>query len=100
MLDKIKEFVNRMNQLGIPAPMIRDPKTGKASVSLTTVVISFGMCVIGLCGKAAGFLGGVDLSQALMLFGMSAGLYFSRKVQKNDKGVIIAEKKNSSGQPE
>lgn len=91
MLEKLKEFSNKLNELGIPLPMLRDPKTGKSSVSLTMLFISFNTVLIGLVGKWSGALGGIDLSQALNLFMVSAGLYFSRKMtgSATDKTVVI-----------
>lgn len=74
-------FVNNMNEKGIPLPTLRDPKTGFGSVSLTLVFISFNIVAFGLIGKAAGVLGGVDLAQALNLFYATAALYWGRKFQ-------------------
>ena len=91
MLDKLKELVNYMNSKGIPIPVVRDPLFQTPSVTLTTVVVSFGMCVIGLIGKASGFLGGVDMSQALTLFGISCGIYLGRRVGKNADGSLTVE---------
>lgn len=87
MLDKIKEIIDKMNSRGIPAPMVRDPVSQIPSVTLTMVVVSFGMCVIGLIGKASGFLGGVDMSQAITLFGVAGGMYLGRRFQSGDKTV-------------
>ena len=95
MLEKWKEFVNKMNELGVPLPLIRDPKTGKGSVSLTLVFISFNTVLAGMIGKMSGFLGGVDLSQALNLFIASAALYFGRNLKSNanDKTLALEDEK-------
>jgi hypothetical protein len=85
-----KDFVNKMNDKGIAIPMIRDPQTDQASVSLTLVFISFNMVLIGLIGKYSKMLDGVDTGQALQLFGICAALYFGRKFQ-GDKGKISLE---------
>ena len=69
-----------MSAKGVPLPMVRDPKTGEGSVSLTLVFISFNIVLLGLVGKAAGALGGVDLTQALNLFYACAALYWGRIV--------------------
>jgi hypothetical protein len=94
MIDKLREFVNWMHQKGIPLPAVRDYSTAQPSVSLTMLIVSFTMVIVGLIGKSAGFLGGVDLSQALTLFGLCAGLYFSRRVSSkgDDKSVTIESK--------
>lgn len=90
--NKISEFTVKLNKLGIPLPVIRDPKTGKGSVSLTLVFISFNIVAFGLIGKAAGILGGVDLAQALNLFYACAALYWGRQLSKS--GTIPDEVKS------
>lgn len=79
--DTWSKFVNHLNSRGIPLPTIRDPKTKEGSVSLTLVFISFNVVLIGLVGKWAGALGGIDLNQALNLFYACAALYWGRKIQ-------------------
>lgn len=49
LLDKWFAFVNRMNKYGIPVPTVRDPKTGKGSITAALVVFSagmFGFCIL------------------------------------------------------
>lgn len=72
---------NKLNKYGIPLPTIRDPLTGKGSISLTLVFISFNAVLVGLVGKWSGALGGVDIAQALNLFYACAALYWGRKFQ-------------------
>lgn len=88
LADKIKETLNRYNKDGFPLPMIRDPKTGKGSVSLTMLFISFNVVLIGLAGKFAGAFGGIDITQALALFYACATLYMGRKFQKSDTATV------------
>jgi hypothetical protein len=45
------------------------------------VFISFNIVLVGLVGKWAGALGGIDLTQALNLFYACAALYWGRKLQ-------------------
>ena len=92
LLEKWKEWVGKMNEKGIPMPTVRDPKTGLGSVSLTLVFISFNFCLIAMVGKWSGKVGGIDPSQALNLFMVCAGLYWSRKMQRDEKGAITVEK--------
>jgi hypothetical protein len=84
-MDKLKELLNKMNKSGIPVPTIKDPKHGVGSVSLTMVVVSFGVCVLGIIGKVSQFLGDVDMSQGLVLLTISCSLYFGRQMQSNNK---------------
>lgn len=86
---KTKQLIDGMNKLGIPIPTIRDPKTGKGSVTLTLVFISFNTALIGQAGKIAGILGGIDLTQANYLFLMCLGAYLGRKMQGDSKKVDI-----------
>lgn len=89
LYDKMKEVVDKFNKLGIPVPMVRDPKTGEGSVTLTLVFISFNTALIGQAGKIAGILGGIDLTQANYLFLMCLGAYLGRKMQGDGKKVDI-----------
>ena len=72
-LNQFKEkwiaFVNRMNKYGIPVPVVRDPRTGKGSVTAALVVFSaglFGFCIIFMLAstvaKWAGLFALTDLS--------------------------------------
>ena len=63
-----KAFTGRLNKYGVTLPSIRDPKTGRGSISLTLVFISFNMVLVGVVGKWSGALGGIDIAQALNLF--------------------------------
>lgn len=42
-------FVERMNKYGVPVPTVRDPRTGKGSITAALVVFSagmFGFCIV------------------------------------------------------
>lgn len=98
--EKWKSWVGKMNAAGVPLPTIRDPKTGKGSVSLTLTFISFNMVLLGLIGKASGFLGGVDISQALNLFYACAALYWGRKISKDGSKAVLDSEAPKSDQPD
>ena len=93
---KLKSAIDRLNKYGIPIPMVRDPKTGKGSVTLTLVFVSFNAALAGQAGKIAGVLGGIDLTQANYLFLMCLGAYLGRKMQGDSKKVDI-EGDNKNG---
>jgi hypothetical protein len=76
LIDKWKQFVNRMNDKGIPIPFIRDPQSLEGSVSLTLVVISTSLVVFGIISKWSGWLGGIDMNSAFNFFYASTTLYF------------------------
>lgn len=94
--EKWLSFVRGMNERGFPIPTIRDPQTKVGSMSLTLVFISFNFCLLAMIGKAAGFLGGIDPSQALNLFMVCAGLYWGRKFQRDEKGGASLDAPGSS----
>ena len=96
ILSKLKELLNDSNALGIPLPTIRDPKTGKGSVSLTLVFLSFNVVLAGLIGKITNLIGNVDLTNALWLFGIASSLYFGRKIQGAGKEITIEEKEKNN----
>jgi len=77
------------NKYGINFPMVKDPKTGLGSVSLTLLIISSIMVILGLVGKWSGRLGIVDINNSLEFFYASSALYFGRswvsKSQTDDK---------------
>jgi hypothetical protein len=80
MINKIKQFIFNLNEKGVPLPLIRDPKLNGPSVSLTLMVISFAIAVLGLIGKMTKYLGEVDINGATYLFISTAALYFGRKM--------------------
>ena len=62
-------FVDKMNRLGIPVPTVRDPRTGKGSITAALVVASaglFGFCILFMLAstvaKWAGLFAMTDLS--------------------------------------
>lgn len=64
-------FVDKMNKYGVPVPTVRDPRTGKGSITAALVVFSagmFGFCILFMLGstvaKWAGFFALTDLSIA------------------------------------
>lgn len=91
MLEKLKDFVRKLNAAGIPLPMIRID--GKPTFTGTMTFISFNTAFLGQLGKVSNFLGDVDLTQANYLFMICLGAYLGRKLQKSDKGVELSEKK-------
>ena len=90
-MNNLENLINKFNSTGLAFPMIRDPKTGKGSVSLTLLFLSFNIWIISIVGKWAGQLGGVDPSQTLNMFMVTSSLYFARKLQKDPKGAITIE---------
>lgn len=91
MIEKIKKILTFMNEKGIPLPMIK--ADGKASFTATMTFISFNTALFGQIGKVTKFIGEVDLSQANYLFLICLGAYLGRRMQKDDKGVVVLDEK-------
>ena len=90
---KLKDFITKMNQNGVPIPLIRDPRSGSASMTATLVFISFNTALLGQIGKITNLVGSVDLTQANYLFMLSLGAYLGRRMQGNGttKSVDMAK---------
>ncbi len=71
--------------------MLRDPKTGKGSVTLTMFWIAFNVSLLTLAGKITKVLGDVDYSNVLWLLGLTGGMYLGRKFQTSKDGVSVDE---------
>jgi hypothetical protein len=80
--DKIRQFTSKMNEFGVPLPMLRDPSTGKGSVSLTLVFLSSLYVQFGLINRFAGLVKGIDPSNSQEFFIICCSLYFGRSFSK------------------
>lgn len=105
------QFVNKMNETGIPLPMVR--ANGKASVTATLVVISSFMMVVPMAimigtviTKMAGVFTLTDANSAQLMNSFNAaiqmhiaalGAYLGRGMQRGADGKVIVEK---SSEPE
>jgi hypothetical protein len=94
-LDWLTAQAAAANSKGIPLPLLRDPKTGTGSVSLTLVFLSFNVVLVGLIGRFTNLVGNVDLTNALWLFGISCSLYFGRTIKGNGKDISIEQTSNT-----
>lgn len=92
MIEKIKNLIRKMNEAGIPLPLVR--VDGKPSLSATLVFISFNAWLISVVGKFAGFFGGVDSGQCLQMFLATAGLYWGRKFQSGNSSLETEKKED------
>lgn len=86
--DKVCQCSRDANVFGINIPMVKDPKTGTGSVSLTLVFISSALVLVGLVGKWSGYLGTIDIDNALEFFYASSALYFGRKWTSKTKNTL------------
>jgi hypothetical protein len=79
---KLKEFIKKLNESGVPLPMIRDPQTKQPSVSLTLLVISAVNVQLSLLTKFVVMMKGMDTANSMEWFIVCCGLYFGRALSK------------------
>ena len=85
---RLKEYLKRINMEGVSIAFLKDPATSKSSVSLTLLIISFNLVILGIVGKWGGYLK-IDISQSLSLFYACSTLYFGRKITGVTKTPVI-----------
>lgn len=105
-------LVDKMNKYGVPVPTVRDPRTGKGSITTALVVFSaglFGFCILFLLAtagaKTAGWFVLTDASMAQIKMAAdysfqflvaALGGYLGRHLQKgeSDDSQPAADPKN------
>lgn len=75
MWDKLKSYIQKANELGIPMPVVRDPATGKGSITASLVVLSSVAVLASLVTTK------VSNSGAFEFFIASLAAYLGRKFQ-------------------
>lgn len=96
MLEKLKQLIIKLNSIGIPLPLLRDPKINGPSVSLTLLFISSLFVEAGLIGKFTKLLDGIDIAQSINWFMICAALYMGRSL--STKSVTSNKDKDSNEQ--
>lgn len=91
MKEKLKAFIQKMNEQGIPMPMIRVNKS--PSITATFAFISFNTALFGQLGKVVDIVGVVDLNAANYLFFGCLAAYIGRRMSGDGKNIDIKEKK-------
>jgi hypothetical protein len=86
---KLKDIFKKMNQYGIPLPMLR--VDNKPSITATFAFISFNTALLGQIGKVTKILGSVDLDAANYLFFGCLFAYLGRRMTA-DKNKIEVDK--------
>jgi hypothetical protein len=69
-----KNVVDSANSKGIPLPLAR--YRGVGNPALTVFLASSILVIIGIVGKWAGHLGGIDMTNAMQFFYASSTLFF------------------------
>lgn len=96
---KWMDLVNKANEYGVPLPSVRDPKTGKGSISLTLVFISSILVIIGIVGKWSKVAGEIDMNNAMEFFYASSALYFGRQWQMKSGAKVEGSIADPQSQP-
>lgn len=93
MLEKLKGFIVKMNDYGIPIPLARI--NGAPTFTGTMALLSFTTAILGQIGKITAIIGEVDLTQANYLVIITLGTYVGRRFQSNGTTKeITMEKKD------
>ncbi len=82
MLEKIKQKIKDLQEQGVPLFFIKDPITKQPSVSLSLLLVSFGLSFFSLINKFAKIVQGVDIENSFQLLIICASLYFGRSLSK------------------
>jgi hypothetical protein len=93
-MEQLKEWYNKLHEMGIKLPFVRDPVKKEPSVSLTLLCVSFALYILTLINKLAGWFGDVDGTFQLLV--LSASLYFGRSFSSTGKGkASVGENKET-----
>lgn len=87
MIESIKNFIKKLNDYGIPIPLVRI--NGTPTLTGTMTILSFLTALLGQIGKVTNVLGAVDLTQANYLFLISLGAYMGRRMTTNSQAKTV-----------
>jgi hypothetical protein len=83
---QIKQFVDWMNEKGVPVPLARIDK--KPSVSFTLLIMSAAFVMLGLIDPVVKL--GINVWEALAWHATSAVLYYNRSAKISKDGLEIS----------
>ena len=90
MFLNLRSLITKMNEKGIPLPMIR--VEGKPSITATFAFLAFNSALLGQIGKVTKIIGEVDTSAANYLFFGCLAAYLGRRMTGDGKKVDIEGK--------
>src|SRR5438093_254295 len=97
MLQKLKDYMVKLNEEGIAIPLFRDPVKDRGCISTSMFIISFTAAIILLAGKASTYFGSIDYNNVLWLLGLTGSFYFgevfNKKLNIDGKKVDITDEK-------
>jgi hypothetical protein len=94
IVDKVKSITMKMNEKGIPVPLLRDPDKNGPSITFTFYYLTGWLAILSLIGKFSRILGEIDVSGATYLFLSAAGLYLGRKMTSDGKKIEVSSKED------
>lgn len=83
MLEQLKAKLKEIQEQGLYIAFLRDPVTKQPSVTLSLLIISSIIVILGLLGKTSKIVGGIDIENSLSFFYACAGIYLGRKITGN-----------------
>ena len=83
----VKSFLKKLTDNGIVLAWVQDPVTKLPSVSLSNLILSILLVLIGIFSNYFVFLKGVNADLCFNYFMVSAGLYFGRKISFGSKST-------------
>ncbi len=92
LVDKVKELIFKMNENGIPMPLIRDPAKDGPPISFTFYYVAGWLAIFSIIGKFTKLLGEIDVSGANYLFLTAAAMHLGHKMTSDGKNNITMEK--------
>jgi hypothetical protein len=94
-----RDVVAAANSKGVPIPLVR--YRGEGNPALTVFLISSVLVIVGIVGKWAGHLGGIDMNNAMSFFYASSTLFFGHTaIHRNSDGssdTVETEKNRDVG---
>jgi hypothetical protein len=81
-MEKIKELIKKMNEAGIPLPILQDPIQKQPSITYTFFFISGILWTVALVGKWNNALN-INLNECQEFFSNAAYIYLGRSLIKN-----------------
>lgn len=82
MLTRIYRFFVRLNEKGIPIPLIRDQHMNGGTLPGTMFFISFNVALLTLLGRIVKLVDGVDYSNVMWLMGLTGSFWFMETIGK------------------
>jgi hypothetical protein len=89
LVNNLTELAKNANTKGIPLPLLRDPKSGLGSYTLTMFFLAFNVAIVTLIGKVTNYLGNVEYSNVLWLLGLTGSFYLGRGLRGDGKRLEL-----------